>query len=605
MRKLKGWDVAEEFSDLGVSGSKRLEERPEGRRLFDAVESGAVDVIIASKLDRFARSTIGGLLDMEALQEVGAGLVILDMGGETLDTTTSSGKLYATMMLAFAEFEGSRIAERMETGRKGKARQGLWSGGVPPLGYTTEPVEGGSRLVIDEDEAATVRRLFSLFVDENLTPAQVAKVLQAEGRTTKQGGQWRHVQVSKILARHIYGGGGIEKTHGGETFAIDAAAIVDPVTYRTAAALVSRRAARRDADRRGDADKPKDWRFGLAGRAFHEHGGATLTKLYGEHKKGLRRYRCSDPGACPGMGAFRRGSLVKSIEARRLESVILEAVLEMLTDTNRLVEYQASYDAAAVAEYGGEAAVHRMRAKLTDLQERISYEARAVILAETMAGRSESEARVEAERAVEALQIEVAETQAALMRAEDREAQRRQVTATIEDLLSMTVGVGSPDGVDLSEVLAKDERLGDTTMLGEVRSALRSEAREVYAAADKGDRSADLSADAVAWLKVLMERLDLEVIIETENPETWELKTVAHTIRTNASTANGTGPPRPHSTSLLGGQATRSSTRCSPTALRGRIAWSSRTGSRSGLLLQPFMDTREATSPVSPTGSTG
>jgi putative DNA-invertase from lambdoid prophage Rac len=51
----KEWSVAEFFMDTGVSGSKPLADRPEGKRLWAVVEPG--DVIIAANLDRAFRAT--------------------------------------------------------------------------------------------------------------------------------------------------------------------------------------------------------------------------------------------------------------------------------------------------------------------------------------------------------------------------------------------------------------------------------------------------------------------------------------------------------------------------------------------------------------------
>ena len=72
-------------------------------------------------------------------------------------------------------------------------------------------------------------------------------------------------------------------------------------------------------------------------------------RLYGVRRKGLRRYECQDAKACPGFGEAERGpSIVKSIEAPRLEAVALEAVLGMLAEPSRLSAYQAAYDAEAL-----------------------------------------------------------------------------------------------------------------------------------------------------------------------------------------------------------------------------------------------------------------
>ena len=42
---------------------------------------------------------------LEEIEAKGAGLVILSMGNETVDTTTATGKLIVNMMVSVAQFE--------------------------------------------------------------------------------------------------------------------------------------------------------------------------------------------------------------------------------------------------------------------------------------------------------------------------------------------------------------------------------------------------------------------------------------------------------------------------------------------------------------------
>jgi DNA invertase Pin-like site-specific DNA recombinase len=50
----KGWELAGEFVDEGVSGAKG--NRPELDRLMAACHAGEVDAIVVTKMDRFGRS---------------------------------------------------------------------------------------------------------------------------------------------------------------------------------------------------------------------------------------------------------------------------------------------------------------------------------------------------------------------------------------------------------------------------------------------------------------------------------------------------------------------------------------------------------------------
>jgi hypothetical protein len=281
------------------------------------------------------------------------------------------------------------------------------------------------------------------------------------------------------------------------------------------------------------------------------HSDGTLHPLYGETPKKVRRYRCGGRKVCIGFGASANGSTIKSIEARLLETVTLEALLGMLADPERLAEYQADYDAAAVAEYGGASAVLDMKSKLADLADRIAIEGKAVSIGEMLAGSTEAEAAVAAGEAVEALQAEQAATAQALARAEDREAQRLGVRRTVDELLTMTIGTPGPEGIDPTTPLSQegdkvvasfkaspefmkavfpggvsDEPAPEAdgrTELDEVRSALRHEIRKVHRAAHAGERLADLSAEAVEWIRLLLDKLDLDLIVESGDPEGWTL----------------------------------------------------------------------------------
>ncbi|MCJ7443768.1 MAG: recombinase family protein [Methanotrichaceae archaeon] len=109
-------------------------------------------------------------------------------------------KLLLTMVAAFAEFERSLITSRLSSGRKTKARQGGYAGGKAPIGY--EATRGSRKLTIDEEKAATVRRVFEL---RNAMPdaslQKLAGTLDAEGYTTKEGKPFHAMSIKRVLDR--------------------------------------------------------------------------------------------------------------------------------------------------------------------------------------------------------------------------------------------------------------------------------------------------------------------------------------------------------------------------------------------------------------------
>ena len=89
------------------------------------------DKLVVTKLDRLARSVshMGDLL--EQIEAKGAGLVILSMGNERVDTSTATGKLVLNMMVSVAQFEREMMKERQVEGIKRAKAEGKYKGRVP------------------------------------------------------------------------------------------------------------------------------------------------------------------------------------------------------------------------------------------------------------------------------------------------------------------------------------------------------------------------------------------------------------------------------------------------------------------------------------------
>ncbi len=129
----RGWRVAGEFVDAGVSGSK--DRRPALDRLMADARAGRVDVVAVWRFDRFARSTRHLLDALETFRVLGVGFVSLR---EQVDTTTPAGKALFTMIAAVAELERDLIRERVRAGVERARAQGKRLGRPPK-----EPVDVG------------------------------------------------------------------------------------------------------------------------------------------------------------------------------------------------------------------------------------------------------------------------------------------------------------------------------------------------------------------------------------------------------------------------------------------------------------------------------
>ena len=103
--------------------------RGELDRAIDMLREG--DKLIVTKLDRPARNVMhmGELL--QQIEAKGAGLVILSLARETVDTTTATGKLILNIMGSVAQFERNMMGERQVEGIKRAKAKGKYQGRVP------------------------------------------------------------------------------------------------------------------------------------------------------------------------------------------------------------------------------------------------------------------------------------------------------------------------------------------------------------------------------------------------------------------------------------------------------------------------------------------
>ena len=106
-----------------MTGTKR--DRPELAKLLERITEG--DTVVIESLSRLGRSTKDLIELTELFEKRGVHLVSLK---ESIDTSTSTGRLLFTLMSAIAQFERDVIADRTKEGlRSARARGRL--GGRP------------------------------------------------------------------------------------------------------------------------------------------------------------------------------------------------------------------------------------------------------------------------------------------------------------------------------------------------------------------------------------------------------------------------------------------------------------------------------------------
>jgi DNA invertase Pin-like site-specific DNA recombinase len=187
-----GFDLLEEFSDLGVSGTRELSDRPGLAALIDRVEHNGVKTVIVERADRLARDLLVGEVILQQFRAVGVKVLTADGQDLTADGDDPTRTLIRQVLGAVAQFEKGVLVLKLRAARERKRRRGERVEGRKPFGHTPA-------------EAATLARMRELRrkprKGQRLSVAAIAATLNAEGHATRTGKPWAPGTVHQILKR--------------------------------------------------------------------------------------------------------------------------------------------------------------------------------------------------------------------------------------------------------------------------------------------------------------------------------------------------------------------------------------------------------------------
>ncbi len=165
--------------------------------LFDA-EAQAFDTLLVFRVDRLSRKVRELALMVDELTKYG---VVLKSITEPFDTANAAGKMMLQMLGVFAEFEHATIVERTKVGMERKAKSGKFVGGNVPYGYLLDPEKG---LVINEDEALIVRKMFQMYSLGHEGTHTICHKLNEAGHRKRSGKKWDKKVILHIIKSPLY-----------------------------------------------------------------------------------------------------------------------------------------------------------------------------------------------------------------------------------------------------------------------------------------------------------------------------------------------------------------------------------------------------------------
>ncbi len=205
----EGWTcLPDRYDDGGFTGGNM--DRPALKRLMADIEAGKIDSVIVYKVDRLSRSLLDFAKIVETFDRHHISFVSVT---QLINTATSMGRLMLNVLLSFAQFEREIISERTRDKIAAARRKGKWSGGMPLLGYDVDP--RGSKLLVNEDEAARVRAIFELYLEHQSLIVTIQE-LDRRGWVNKRwttrkghergGKQFTKTSLHKLLINVTYAG---------------------------------------------------------------------------------------------------------------------------------------------------------------------------------------------------------------------------------------------------------------------------------------------------------------------------------------------------------------------------------------------------------------
>ena len=186
------------YADEGITGTS-MEKRDDFRRMLRDCKKGLIDRIIVKSMSRFARNTEEMLTALRALEQMEVSVYFEEQG---LDTKSMNSEMFATFPGMVAQQESVSISQNMRWSYKKRMESGEFNCCAPAYGF--DLING--KLVINETEAAVIRRIFNLYL-EGIGMQAIANILNDEGVRRQYGREkWHHTTVNYVLNNERYKG---------------------------------------------------------------------------------------------------------------------------------------------------------------------------------------------------------------------------------------------------------------------------------------------------------------------------------------------------------------------------------------------------------------
>ncbi len=192
------YNITEHIVDEGFSGKDT--NRPGFQKLWRLIAEEKIKFVVTPELSRFSRSVMD-FLDFMAHCEKNS--VLVNVIGQDIDTSTATGKMVVTILMAVAQAEREITAMRVRENVLARLiKNGKINGSAAILGIKRD-INRKGHFVIDPAGVSILRKVLNTYLEEPSKKITLKK-LKSDGVTNPDGSEITSSQIDTIIRNTKY-----------------------------------------------------------------------------------------------------------------------------------------------------------------------------------------------------------------------------------------------------------------------------------------------------------------------------------------------------------------------------------------------------------------
>jgi len=198
IKRNTAWTFVSGYIDEGLSGIS-TKRRENFNRMIDDAAAQKFDLVITKEISRFARNTLDSIQYTRQLLHAGVGVFFQN---DNINTFDEDAELRLSIMSSIAQDELRKLSSRVKFGHQQAIKQNVVLGNNRIFGYRKD----NKRLVIDEEQAPMVRKLFELYASDEYSMKQIETLFWEQGYRNSNGKKLAHTTMSNMISNPKYKG---------------------------------------------------------------------------------------------------------------------------------------------------------------------------------------------------------------------------------------------------------------------------------------------------------------------------------------------------------------------------------------------------------------